>query len=428
MIKQVWKSIGDIGVTTSVQNKTSAKISLLNKVALLILVASALNLSINIFGNTFRNGGALFTFGITLLIWYFNYRGRHDFAKHVMGFLFPLIIGFLMINNESNLAFTNILIVHIILCFILYEKNRKLLFLSVATICLVGVGTMLYIFKYNPDYYLDFNAINDFVLFGSAMLGLALLVSFYQNYILQAVNQQKSLLAAIKNKNAELERFAYVTSHDLKEPVRNIENLSKFIGSSISNQSYLDRNIKMTGMIKESSVRMSSLIDSILSYAKLDTKDLPVEKVELNDVINQFRISHVNTMRDMNAILICDNLPSIVANKTFISLLFQNLIENGFKYNTSNQPSVEISSSQSSHDIVIMIKDNGIGINEEFRSHIFEPFKRLHDNESYKGSGLGLSICRKIVEMHQGKIWVKSNPSGGSIFYVHLPVNSNGLS
>lgn len=425
MIKRVWNILSSIGVTGLEHEKTNALIILLNRLALVIIIASVLTLGINYLTNSIQNGGSVFAFSIAILVWFFNYKSKHEYAKHLIGFLFPLIIAFLMINNEGNLAFTNVFIVHIILCFILYETNRQLLFFSVTFIFIVGVGTMLYIVKYNPNYFLDYNATNDLIMFGSSMLALAILVSFYQSYILQAVNKQKNLLVSIKNKNIELERFAYVTSHDLKEPVRNIENLSKFIGNTIKDQNFLERNKKMTGMIKESSVRMSSLIDSILSYAKLETKDLPVERVDLNDIISQFKDSHVNTMNDNNATLVSDNLPTIVANKTFISLLFQNLIENGFKYNASSEPLVEISSSHSDGINLIMIKDNGIGINEEFRSHIFEPFKRLHNNESYKGSGLGLSICRKIVEMHEGKIWVEDNPDGGSVFCFNLPVNSN---
>lgn len=422
MINKAWDIITSIGLRSKENNKTNAQIRLLNKLALLIASASILALGLNYFIDGVRNNGGAFSCSVAIMIWYFNSRQRHDLSKHLIGFVFPLIVSYLMINHESNFVFTNVFIVHVLLCFILYETNRRLLLGSIISVLVVGLGTLLYIVKYIPSYYLDYNTTNDFILFLSSIVALTLLVSFYQNYIREAVDRKKSILTAIKNKNMELERFAYVTSHDLKEPVRNIENLAKFIKTRVNDQNYLDRNKKMTGLISDSSARMSSLIDSILSYAKLETKKLPVEKVRLNDIIENFKASHMNILSDINASLVYHDLPTITANKTFISLLFQNLIENGFKYNTSNNPLVEISYRQDDAFNVFIVKDNGIGICKEFRTHIFEPFKRLHNNDSYKGSGLGLSICSKIVEMHEGKIWVEENPKGGSVFSFSLPV------
>ena len=153
---------------------------------------------------------------------------------------------------------------------------------------------------------------------------------------------------------------------------------------------------------------MNSLIEEILSFSKIDKTEIKKEKVNLQSLVDDFVLSHSEYIKEKGATINYNNLPIVQGNKLYLSLLFQNLIENGIKYNTSEKPTIEIKSKIRGDFIKITVEDNGIGISDEFSAAIFEPFKRLHSRRNYEGTGLGLSICKKIVETHEGKIWLEN--------------------
>ena len=250
--------------------------------------------------------------------------------------------------------------------------------------------------------------------------------TFYQNDIQKIVKQKDDLLQQLQLKNTELERFAYITSHDLKEPVKNIEGFAGILKRDLAKEGITER-LQIVNMIYDSAKRMTTLIDSILKFSRLEKDGLVFESIDLNTLIHEFKQTHSHFLKDRKATIQHDQLPQIQGNKTYLSLLFQNLIENALKYNESDIPSVKIVALREKNNIHLIINDNGIGIKEEYATYVFEPFRRLHNRSKYKGAGLGLAICKKIVENHSGKIWVESGTTG-SQFNILLPANEKHLS
>ncbi|MCI5084048.1 MAG: ATP-binding protein, partial [Saprospiraceae bacterium] len=162
----------------------------------------------------------------------------------------------------------------------------------------------------------------------------------------------------------------------------------------------------------------------LLEYARL-SEEKKIEKLNLGEVIKEVLFKFDAQIKDKNAtVFIPENMPRIDGNRRQLSSLFQNLIENGLKYNDSEKPNIQINWERQEDAHLIRIKDNGIGIKPEHQKKVFEMFKRLHDRSKYKGSGVGLAICKKIVEEHQGEIWIEENPDGGSTFALRFKAAS----
>jgi len=231
---------------------------------------------------------------------------------------------------------------------------------------------------------------------------------------LQATNER------LLQSNEELERFAHIASHDLKTPVRNINSFTSLIAREIKQYdnpkllSYLD-------FVRTSGRQMIELIEGVLEHSKLNS-NTEIEQINLNVLLKDVLFSISGFLEEKNAEVILFNaLPMMNAHRHSLFLLFKNLIENGIKYNESNQPVILISSRSDEAHLTITFEDNGIGVSEEFHEEVFKMFKRLHTNTEYEGTGLGLSLCKKIVDQFEGTIALDSNPGSGSVFTVSIP-------
>ena len=235
---------------------------------------------------------------------------------------------------------------------------------------------------------------------------------------LEASNQLMTVQTTeLKRSNADLEQFAYVISHDLKAPVRNISCFMKLL--STKHAITLDAEAKeFVEFALTGSKRMERLIDDVLAYSRIGRNLSAPTPVNINDVINTIRYE-IEGKHDMpNAIITIDRELPIV-NSVHSSLMyhiFQNLIRNGLKFNKSEYPEVNISWDETEDSYKFSVSDNGIGISQKFAKQVFQMFKRLHAEDVYDGTGIGLAIAKKIVENYNGEIWYESDGEHGTTF------------
>jgi PAS domain S-box-containing protein len=230
---------------------------------------------------------------------------------------------------------------------------------------------------------------------------------------------------ALQSSNDELQHFAFIASHDLNEPLRKIHSF----GSLLLQGDYgkLDaRGEEYLEYMLSAATRMSSLLDSLLSYSRVISKAKPFEAVDLNQTLIAVLDDLEIAIRDANGAVDVDELPTIQAEPAQMRQLFQNLIGNSLKYAKSDEaPVINITAELSKHNVTIEIADNGIGFEPEYTSQVFEMFRRLHGRKEYSGTGVGLAICKKIVERHGGSIKAIGEPNKGAIFIIKLPINSH---
>ena len=215
--------------------------------------------------------------------------------------------------------------------------------------------------------------------------------------------------------NTELEQFAYVASHDLQVPLRMVTSYLQLLEKRNSDK--LDQEAKdFISFAVDGSERMRALIHSLLDYSRIN-RFKPFEEISINELLKVVLENLSTSIKENKAIIKISALPIIFGDPVLINQLFQNLIGNAIKFRNSKDPEIEISYREENGYYLFSVKDNGIGIEKENIDKIFVIFKRLHNKEKYPGTGMGLAICKKIVERHGGKIWVESDIGKGSTFY-----------
>ena len=225
--------------------------------------------------------------------------------------------------------------------------------------------------------------------------------------------------------NQELEQFAYVASHDLQEPLRTIAGFVDLL--RLKYKSRLDEEAeKFIGFVIDGTKRMQSLITDLLAYARLGTKAKPFEPVECQKLLAEVQESLLAAVQESQATITHEALPTVQGDRTQLRLLFQNLIGNAIKFRGPEKLLVSISAQWKEPFWEFRVADNGIGIDPQHFDRIFVIFQRLHTREEYPGTGIGLAICKKIVERHGGRIWVESKVGGGSTFCFTLRSGQDG--
>lgn len=224
--------------------------------------------------------------------------------------------------------------------------------------------------------------------------------------------------------NAELERFAYVASHDLQEPLRMVSSFLQLLQKKYNNL-FDETGTEYINYAVDGAERMKRLILDLLEYSRVGTSQDMFVKTDINQVMQQVLDVFSNKIMEKNALIKVGQLPVIRANTMQITQLLQNLVGNALKYNTSAVPEIEIGCEDKGHAWQFSIKDNGIGIDPKFFNKIFIIFQRLHNKNQFSGTGIGLAICKKIVEKHGGNIWIQSDPGKGSTFFFTIQKNLN---
>jgi PAS domain S-box-containing protein len=242
---------------------------------------------------------------------------------------------------------------------------------------------------------------------------------FIFNAFLRDITEKKEAEKQLVAMNQELRQFASVASHDMKEPLRTISSFSDLLARRIPDNK---ETKEFLHFIKDASKRMTRLLEDLISYAKAGHDVDDVTNIDLNNILVLVKNNLYNLIEIKGATVECGRLPTIAAQQTPLIQLFQNLIGNGIKYTSEGvKPSIKIDSRELENVWEISISDNGIGMKQEYLNQIFEPFTRLHTREKFEGSGIGLAVCKKIVERFKGKVWAESELNKGTVFYLHLP-------
>lgn len=234
--------------------------------------------------------------------------------------------------------------------------------------------------------------------------------------------EREGLIDELTYSNEELERFAYVCSHDLQEPLRMISSFSEILQNHIGEALEGDeKGKKYFKFITEGAVHAQDLITGILAYSSINNNVVNLEEFSTKELVELVKRNILLQLDEGKGTITYDELPNLTGNKTQIIQLFQNLINNGIKYQkTDTNPSIHIGVEDAKEYWKFSIRDNGIGMKEHHLNKIFEVFKRLHRKNEYAGTGIGLSICKKIVERHGGEIWAESEYGKGSVFFFTL--------
>ena len=229
-------------------------------------------------------------------------------------------------------------------------------------------------------------------------------------------NRLKQRADELAASNVELERFAYVASHDMQEPLRMITSFLQLFKKKYQDQ--IDETAEQyLHFVMDGADRMKRLITDLLEYSRIGSNKGVLEPIDTAALMQEVEEVFVNRIAECEATIICKELPVIRGNKTQLFQLFQNLIGNALKYVGNEKPLVIVQGQEEEQQFLFSVSDNGIGIKPMFFEKIFVLFQRLHHKHQYGGTGIGLSVCKKIVEKHGGKIWVTSEPDKGSTFY-----------
>ena len=302
-----------------------------------------------------------------------------------------------------------------------FNKKNKALFLKKLKTAghISDFDVQLYDPSGNPLYF----SINAHLLYNDQ--GIPVSIEGTMRNINERRQMQDEMIAKnrkLEFQNTELEQFAYIASHDLQEPLITVSHCSELLEEELAGKLEEDQQHYLT-FIRSSTSRMQLLVKGLLDYSRIG-KERKTSMIDCNIIVSDVILDMKSSIDESNAIIEYENLPTIEANATEMRQLFQNIISNAIKFRKKeNNPKVKITAFIEEKKWVFSVADNGIGIKKEDTDKVFVIFKRLHNRNEYQGTGIGLSHCKKIIEHHNGRIWVESKFDEGSTFKWTLPLN-----
>jgi PAS domain S-box-containing protein len=230
---------------------------------------------------------------------------------------------------------------------------------------------------------------------------------------------------ALARSNLELQQFAYIASHDLQSPLRSISGFVQALEKDYAGQ--LDAQAReWIRRTVQSTQRMHTMINDLLAYARVDSQAAPFRRVDLRQVYDEVISMLDASIRETGAELVCGELPLVLGDRSQLVQLMHNLMGNALKFHGRLPPRVDVLARAGDNEWVISVRDNGIGIDPQYHERIFEIFQRLHNQQQYPGTGIGLALCRRVVQRHGGRIWLESELGHGTAFYFTLPFATAG--
>ena len=335
--------------------------------------------------------------------------------------LILIIISCLLIYYFEVILRTSILIAHffyfpsILAC--LWWKRKGLIipfFLAV----------ILIIFHLIPEYeFFNIETLNNF-LRAISLIIVGIVVSLLSEHISKREIEFNEIMEDLRRSNEDLQQFAYVASHDLQEPLRAIVSFSQLLEDKY--QYKIDKDGKeFIHFITDGAKKMNTLIKDLLSYSRITTHAKPSKINNIEKILKDALYNLQESIKESSAVITYDKMPILTVDKTQFTQLFQNLLSNAIKFRREEPPRIHIGVKKISDEWLFSVKDNGIGIESKYFGKLFNIFYRLHTKEEYPGTGIGLPICKKIVQRYNGKIWVESEFGKGSTFYFTIIPEKN---
>jgi PAS domain S-box-containing protein len=236
----------------------------------------------------------------------------------------------------------------------------------------------------------------------------------------QAEDNLRLIAVNLDRSNKDLEQFASVAAHDLQEPLRMVASYAQLLAERYEGR--LDGKAKeYIGFAVEGATRMQQLVDDLLTYSRVGTRGKPMETRDSHSILGEAIENLAILIGESKAGITVDVLPIVSADPVQLVQVFQNLLANAIKFRGGNIPRIHVSAREEEREWVFSVQDNGIGIDGQYADRVFVIFQRLHTREEYPGTGIGLAVCKRIVERHGGRIWFESEPGKGSTFFFTVP-------
>ncbi|MEI7646049.1 MAG: ATP-binding protein [Chloroflexales bacterium] len=255
--------------------------------------------------------------------------------------------------------------------------------------------------------------------FNQMMMTLSAQEAELQRYAADLEQLVAARTAALARSNAELEQFAYVASHDLQEPLRMVSSYTQLLARRYQGKLDSDAD-EFIAYAVDGAMRMQKLINDLLAYSRVGTRGKPLAPVDCDKILAQALANLALAIEESGTLVTHTELPVLTGDETQLTQLFQNLIGNAIKFHGADPPQIHVAAVWADGKWRFAVRDNGIGIEEAYFERIFVIFQRLHTRDTYPGTGIGLAICKKIVERHGGQMWVESAPGAGTTFFFTL--------
>lgn len=432
ILRDFWTCLTSVGASEGLEVHERKYVKFTNVIAVLTALAVFSYIPVSICQHQYllailQTIDTLFVLSVLWLNWrHYTNVARYTYIIVVNGFVY---INSCFIGYASHVQ--DFFYISYIVPFLLFSARD---YRNIVSGVLIAIG-FFFIYEHTYQYFTGYNVnaaaqqaiYNTNIWMKFILFGLAIYILSYYNYSTEAElassnDKLKQQAAELQRSNKDLEEFGSIISHDLRAPVRGISSFLTLLRRRYADQ--LDSSaLEFIDMAQGSAERMSRQIEDMLSYSKV-ARNLPAPAtVDVNAIVRIIQMELGERFKERNAQIIQrGELPPLrEVHQTLIHHIFQNLISNGIKFNTAADPQVEISHYAEGDRHVFRIQDNGIGIDTQYSGKLFQMFKRLHTEEQFEGTGIGLAICKKIVNHYGGDIWFESQPGAGTSFFFSLP-------
>lgn len=347
---------------------------------------------------------------------YSNHKGFLTFSKFfsIISSIAMLMAGLFIFGINSGFEYPILAFIALPILYLRNSRERLSFYLIAIPFLIIGF-VILYNLGVNNYESNELSALR-FLLFFATIILIVFYFMSSDDINKEYEKKNLKLVKSLTKKNKMLKQFSFSASHDLKEPLRTINSYTQLLKVEMGDQ-FNESAKGYHNFITRGVNQMYTLLDDLLTYSKIDNQKIDLELVDLNEVIEDIRYSMSASIIQSQSKIVVEKLPSIYGTHTLFTELFQNLISNAIKFRKKDdQTIITIESNSDEYGCNIFVKDNGIGVSDEYSEKIFEIFQRLHPRYEYEGSGIGLATCKVIMEKLEGEISLQSKPNQGSTF------------